>query len=304
MGINRVSTYNIHQSLLRDATRSQTDLFNLQNQISSGLKTQVFSGLGNSVEQFADLESRLGRSQTYIDGNKIIQGRLDVADNALSAIIDTATDIKNLIALRRNSAVGDSLAFDQQIQGKWQALTSQLNISQEGRYIFSGTATDRPAVDGDNYPTLQEDGVPDAGYYGGSSQDITVRIEDNTTITYNVRADDPAFQQLFAGLAMARKYGAQSGESEQMRQAYDLVSEGLNGIIGVRAKVNANKVTVVENSDRLASQQLYWKGLKEEISNTDIVAVSTQVAVNQGVLQAAFQAFARISSLKLSDFLR
>lgn len=304
MAINRVSSYNIHQTLIRDAARSQGQLFDLQGQISSGLKSQVFSGLGNSVEQFADLENRLARSQTYLDGSRIVEGRLDVADNALSAIIDTATDIKNLIALRRNSAVGDSLAFDTQIVGKWQGLVSQLNISLEGRYIFSGTATDKPAVNSNVYPTLLEDGKPDTGYYQGSSEDITVRIEDNVSITYNVRADDPAFQKLFAGLAMARKFGSAAGESEEMQQAYDLVSEGLNGIIGVRAQVNANKVTVLENSDRLQSQQLYWKGLKEEISNTDIVAASTQVAVNQGVLQAAFQAFARISSLKLSDFLR
>ncbi len=304
MTVGRLSTYNLQQTLLRDATRSQLTLADLQGQISSGIKSNSFSGLGGNVEQFADLEARLSRSQSFIDGSKILEGRLNVADNALNSIIETATDIKNLIALRRNSAVGDSLAFQSQLEGKWQALVSQVNITSEGRYLFSGTATDTPPVSATNFPELQVDGVPDSGYYYGSSDDISIRIEDNVTIIYNTRADDPAFQKIFAGLATARKFGSQSGESEQLQQAYDLIAEGVDGIIGLRAIVNSNKVTVSENSDRLQSQSLYWKGLKEEISNTDIVAASTEVAVNQGILQASFQVFARISSLKLSDFLR
>lgn len=304
MTIGKLSTYNIHQSLLRDTTRSQLTLFDLQGQLSSGLKSSTFAGLGGDVEKFADLEARISRSQTFIDGSKIIEGRLDSADSVLNSLIETGTDIKNLIALRRNSAIGDSVAFDTQLVGKWQAVVSQMNATLEGRYIFSGTATDTPAVDADNFPELQVDGTPDKGYYKGSSDDITVRIEDNINMTYNVRGDDPAFQKIFAGLAMARKFGAQAGESQQMQQAYDMIAEGVEGLISMRAVVNANKVAVMENSERLQSQQLYWKGLKEEISNTDIVAVSTQVALNQGILQASFQAFARISSLKLSDFLR
>ncbi len=302
--VGRISSYNVHQSLLRDSTRTQTSLYDLQGQLSSGLKSNKFSGLGSGVEQFADLESRMSRGQTYIDGGSVVSGRLDVTDNALSAIIDTATDIKNLITLRRNSAVGDSVAFQTQLEGKWKELVSEMNASSEGRYLFSGTATNTPAVEGDTFPVLQEDGVPDAGYYHGSSDDVSMRIDDNVSITYNVRANDPAFQKIFAGIAMAGKFGATSGESPEMQQAYDLIAQGVDGVIGARAVVNANKVTVQNTSDRQQSQLLYWKGIKEGISNTDIVAVSTEVAVNQGILQASYQAFARISNLKLSDFLR
>lgn len=302
--MERISSYNINQSLIRDTTRSQSDLFNLQNQISSGLKSDTYAGLGTSAQTFSDLENRMSRGQSYIDASNIISGRLDITDSTLSSVIDTAGAIQNLIALRRNSAVGDSVAFDTQIVGMWQQLVSQMNVSSEGRYIFSGTASNQPAVESNDFPSLEVDGVPDASYYKGSQDDITVRVDDNVNVTYNIRADDPAFQKIFAGLAMARKFGASSGESEEMKQAYDLVAEGVQGIIGLRAQVNANKVLVTQNADRLSSQQLYWKGLKEGISNTDLVAVSTQVAVNQGILQASYQAFARISSLKLSDFLR
>lgn len=302
--VGKISSYSLQQSLLRDTTRTQQDIAALQKQLSSGLKSDTFSGLGTNVEQFTDLESRLSRGQGYIDGTNLIAGRLDITDNAIGSIIETATDLKNLIALRRNSAIGDSLAFQTQIEGKWQQLVSQMNISVEGRYLFSGTATNIPAVDATNFPVLEVDGVADTSYYLGSDDDITTRIDDNVDITYNVRANDPAFQKIFAGLAMARKFGTHAGDNAEMQQAYDFVAQGVDAMIGVRAVVNANKVNVLNTADRLQSQQLYWKGLKEGISNADIVALSTEVAINQGILQAAFQAFARISSLKLSDFLR
>jgi flagellar hook-associated protein 3 FlgL len=302
--VGRISTYNVHQSLLRDSTRTQTTLAEMQGQLSSGFKSSTFSGLGGGVEQFADLESRMSRGQAYIDGGSVVSGRLDVTDNALAAIIDTATDIKNLITLRRNAAVGDSVAFKTQLEGKWKELVAEMNVSSEGRYLFSGTATNTPAVEGDSFPVLQQDGVPDQGYYHGSSDDVTMRIDDNVSIQYNVRANDPAFQKIFAGIAMAGKFGTVVGESQEMQQAFDLIKEGVDGVIGVRAVVNANKVTVLNTADRQQAQQLYWKGIKEGISNTDIVSVSTEVAINQGILQASFQAFAKISNLKLSDFLR
>ncbi len=303
MSSGRISTYNLHQALLRDSVRAQSDLFVLQKQISSGIKSDNFAGLGSNVEQFADLESRLGRGQAYLDGNRIVQTRLDVADNALASIIETATDTKTIIGLRRSAAVGDSLAFITQLEGKWREIVSQFNVKLEGRYIFSGSATDTAAVS-DTFPSLQVDGQPDSGYYQGNDEDMTMRIDDNIMMTYNVKGNDPAFQKIFAGIAMAREYGQSAGESAEMQQAYDLISQGVEEVIAVRATVNANKVSALNAHDRIQAQQLYWKGLKEEISNTDLVAASTEVAINQGILQASFQTFARISNLKLSDFLR
>ena len=58
MAIGRISTYNLHQALTRDTTKSQVDLFELQKQLSSGMKTDNFSGLGSDAEKFADLEAR------------------------------------------------------------------------------------------------------------------------------------------------------------------------------------------------------------------------------------------------------
>ena len=153
------------------------------------------------------------------------------------------------------------------------------------------------------FPKFEVDGVPDDGYYQGSAEDVIARADDNTEINYNVRADDEGIQQIFAGLAMAQK-GHDNNSDEDLVKAYDLVTQGLDGVIAARSIVNQNKVAFDEINTRHESFKLYFQGVKEEIGNADIISVSTQVAINQGILQASFQAFARINSLKLSDFLR
>lgn len=300
----RISTYSLHQRLLTDTTRSQMGLANLQNQLSSGLKSETFQGLGNSVEAFVSLDSRVNRNQVFIDSSSVVAGRLNVADDALNSLIDSVGSLQNLLGQQRQTTSQDNLAFDVQIEAKWKEISTIINTSYEGRYLFSGTATGTKPVDDENFPTLNVDGVPDKGYYKGASENVSIRVDENFDVEFNARADDPALQKLFAGLAMAKKFGQTAGDSPQMKQAYDFVDDSLKGIISLRGTVNANKVAVEQNSERLSSLKLYWKGLQESISNTDILAVSTEVAVNQGILQAGFQAFAKISSLKLIDFLR
>ncbi|MCE2927323.1 MAG: hypothetical protein LW823_06770 [Rickettsiales bacterium] len=303
MTVGRVSTFSLQQSTLRDSALTQERLSQLQIQLSSGLKSQNFKGIASQSEQYLQLEARISRTKLYNENNRIAMTRLDTTDNVLGQTIETVTNLKSLIMQRRNGAVSGNLAFPEQLDGLWRRITTELNTSLEGRYLFSGTRTDVPPVSATVFPSLRVDGVADDGYYAGSSDNITLRADDNLDITYNVRANEPGFQKVFAALAMARK-GDQTNSQDDLIKAFNFAEQGLNEIISARAKVNANKVTLDQIVDRQTSLNLYWTGVKEEIVNADLVSVSTQVALNQGILQASFQSFARINSLRLVDFLR
>jgi flagellar hook-associated protein 3 FlgL len=303
MAVGRISTYALQQTTLRDSSKAQVTLADLQQQLSSGSKSPDFAGLGgNKSEQFLLLENKIAKTDVYMNNNTIIGTRIDSTDTILGQVIETATSLKNLISQRRNIS-SNTAAFPAEITGAWQALVSQLNTSLEGRYIFGGTRTDTAPVDEKSFPTLKVDGVPDDGYYSGSQQDITIRADDNTEMTYNVRADDAGIQKIFAGLAMAMK-GHDTNSDGDLSKAFDLVEDGLSGVIATQSIVNQNKVQLTDINTRHQSFKLYFQGVKEEIGNADLVSVSTEVAINQGILQASFQAFAKINSLKLSDFLR
>jgi flagellar hook-associated protein 3 FlgL len=303
VGVGRVSTYALHQSTLRDTSRLISELSDAQTQLSSGYRSQNFAGIASQSEQFLMLEAKISRSDMYMESNALALSRINTTSTVLDQVITSATDLKNLVLLRRNNSIGTSLAFGDQLENYWKTITSQLNTSSEGRYLFGGTRTDVPPVNGSVFPSLAQSGVPDQGYYNGGSQDVTLRADDNVEIAYNVRANAPGFQKIYAGMAMA-KQGHENNNDDALAQAYTLMNDGVKEINDQLATVNANKVTIDRINVRHESLKLYWKGSKEEIANADIVSLSTQVAVNQGILQAAFQSFAKINSLKLSDFLR
>ena len=297
-----VSTYSVIQRTINDVNKAQNELYNQQIQLSSGRKSQDFAGMADQTQEFLSLDASLRRTDQYLNDNQIIETRLNSTSNALTNIVTIANNLQNLIAQRR-SGVSNTGAFQNQLDGLWQQFTTELNTSVNNQYLFSGTKINVPAVDTNNFPRLTIEGIPDAGYYRGSDQNIVAQLKDDTTIQYNMRADEPAIQNLFAGLAMASR-GDQAASDSDFKTALNFVQKGIQGVISMQAIVNSNKIQLNNIGTSLSNLKLYMKGVQESIGNTDIIAVSTQVSINQGLLQAAFQAFAKISSLKLSDFLR
>jgi flagellar hook-associated protein 3 FlgL len=302
MSVDRVSTLGVFQSTLTNITKTFNDLSTLQTQISSGFKSQNFAGIFDDARQYMQLTDQIDRTTHYLSNNSIIESRIQTSSNVLSQVISTGTSLKSLIAQRRTASLNVGV-FGSQLEAAWKTLTSQLNIKLDGRSLFGGGKTDVKPVDEEVFPTLNSDGVPGEEYYHGDNQDLSVRIADGVDIIYNVRANDEGFKDIFAALAAAKE-GDETNNDDKLAQAFDLLEDGLQKVIILQAKANSNVVQINDTKTNLTSLQTYWKSLSEGIANTDLVSASTQVAINQGILQASFQIFARISSLRLADFLK
>ncbi len=304
MVVTRISTYNTHQTTRNNAGSVQNALLNLQKQISSGIKTDQFKGLSGEVEGFVALDNKIKRTDQFLKNNQILSARMQTMNSSLNQVIDAAAAFKSVMLLRRNQSIGDSLGFSAQLQSTWQAIAGQLNINLEGRYLFGGIRTDVPPVNPTEFPTIQNaDLNPEDGYYQGAKEFTTMRVEDDYNITQSVRADNPAFQKIFSALAIA-KQGDETKDDLLLKKAYDMMSEGLDELGEVQTTIGNTVINMENIADRQTQLKTYWQGVKESIINTDLVSASTEVATNQGILQASFQAFARINSLQLSDFLR
>ena len=180
-------------------------------------------------------------------------------------------------------------------------MATALNVNFDGRYVFSGTASNSKPVPNINVAPVVN-GVADANYYAGSPESSGMRADENIEYDFPVRADDPAFQKIYAAAHSAMKAFA-AGDMDGLRRSLDLMQAGQQDLVGVQAKVNMQILNVTDINDRLNSMNLYWKGMTEKVGKTDIVAASTQIASYEAVLQATFQVYARLSQLKLSDYL-
>jgi flagellar hook-associated protein 3 FlgL len=300
MPVNRVSTLALFNSTRRDMGNVMSTLAELQKQISSGIKADSFKGLNGQVEQFTLLEAKMRRIEQLQQNNQITTARLRTADQSLEQSINIADDMEDLIVLRR-SATGQTMNFKQQMDSQIAALTGELNTSFEGRYIFGGTNTaNAPMVD----PLPQPDniGVPDTAYYKGSSENFSYRVDERIEIEFPVRADDPAFQKIIAGYHLALEADA-ANSHEKLGEALELMQQGQADLVAARTRVNNEIINTEQTDTRLNQMRIYLKGVTEQVAKTDTVAAATEIANHEAVLQATFQVYARLSQLRLSDFL-
>lgn len=299
--LNRIGSVSLLNNTLGDVGRLQQELADLQEQVSSGVKAKSFQGLNGQVEQFTLLESKMRRTDAFISGNEVSISRLQTADQAVGQVVDIADQMENLIVTARDATSGAGLPFKQQMGNLLESMARALNISFDGRYLFSGTATNVPPMPDTTQPPVQN-GVPDASYYKGSQESIVLRTDETSSSAFPVRADDPAFQKVYAA-AHAAMTAFEAGDDVAMAKALDLMQAGQTGLNAVRSSVNMGIINMTNINERLESLNLYWKGVTEKVGKTDIVAATTQIASYEAVLQATFQVYARLSQLKLSDYL-
>lgn len=302
--VSRASTFATFTNTLRNINMVQTSVFDAQNQLSSGLKTDNFSGLSGEVEQFVFLEARIKKVVAYQENNAVNLSRLETTKKSLQQMTEIVDQMENLMVLRRNEALENDIAFTQQLNSQIRSLASELNTTFEGKFLFAGTRTNvNPVIIDPQVPRSVTLGTPDDGYYQGSKEDVVLRADDNVDIRARVRADAEGFQDVFAAAFLALE-AHELDDDQMITDAVDLVQVGLEKIISLEASVNADIIAITQISERQNSLQLYWQGVTEQVSKTDILGVSTKLALDQTVLQATFQAFAGINELRLADFLR
>jgi flagellar hook-associated protein 3 FlgL len=224
-------------------------------------------------------------------------------ERSLQQMYDITEDVKSLLTLENNTALSDNISFGIQADNFVQTMAKELNVNIEGRYLFGGTKTDLPPViDEPIVPMPYEAGELDAGYYQGSEENVVTRIQDNIDLTYDVRADDEAFQQFFSAVRLAAE-GHSEKNREKLAKAQTMIDQSLEGINELTAKVQSKRTNIDAIVTRQKDMKLYFSQVRGEVAGADTVEVASRVAIDQATLSATFQVFARISSLKLSDFL-
>ena len=300
--IGRISTLSQHSRTVNDFSQVQSRLANVQNSISSGYKTDTFQGLAGKVEQFTAIESQLSKIRNYQDNLVEAQSRFSGQRDAVTEMIRIADEMEDLMTLRISGA-GERIAFDIQMRDLRDSLALEMNTTFGGQYLFGGTRTNKPPVIVEpRIPDPLEEGVPDDMYYQGSKENIITRPQDIVELEFDVRADNPAFQKIFAAISQSIKADERK-DMPSIQNAFGVMREGISELVAVEASLNARVVNIDNIIERHEANEFYLKGLQETIIQTDIVEASTQVVRDQTLLQASFQTFSRISSLSLINYL-
>src|SRR5262245_12665444 len=126
--------------------RSQFD--DLQRQLGTGQKSATYAGLGLNRGVTVSLNAQLSAIGGYDNTIDNVMARINLMNTALGNMIDITTTVKAAMVQANGVSNGSGALVAQQTgQSSLDQLLALLNAQAGDRYLFSGRATDRPAVE-------------------------------------------------------------------------------------------------------------------------------------------------------------
>lgn len=125
----------------------RSEFENLQRQLATGKKSETYAGLGVDRSFSVGLRAQLSNLSSYADTITNVNTRINIGNTVLQRMIDIGSNIKTSASGSSTQLENNGQTMGQVRAGNSLAEMLQLLNTQSGdRYLFSGRATDTPAV--------------------------------------------------------------------------------------------------------------------------------------------------------------
>jgi flagellar hook-associated protein 3 FlgL len=292
----RITAGMSQRHVLADLRRVQERLADAQDRVSSGKQIEKPSDDPLGAERAVRLRGELQTTSAYGTAVDESKSWLDATDSALSSITDIVQTARELTVQAANGATTPSAR--QSIKVQVDALTEQLkttlNGAYDGRYIFSGTATDTAPYD-------LTSATPDA--YQGDANPVVRQIGPGVSVQVNVTADDVLSGLIPALRAISSHLASDDGTSLQTTDLKAL-DAGLDTVTTARSQVGAATNRVAAAGQRLDDLHDVTTTFLSNTENADLPQALTDLSAQQNALSAALRGGSTLIQQSLMDFLR
>ncbi len=134
--------------VIQSVLEMRKQLDDLQRQLGTGQKAELFSGLGSQSTLATGLSAQIEAISSFDDTMTIVGTRTTIAQTALGQISDVASQVKAATLLPNFNIDATGQTSEQKTAtDQLDQVLSLLNSQVGDRYMFSGTAVTSPAVD-------------------------------------------------------------------------------------------------------------------------------------------------------------
>ncbi|GGB25976.1 hypothetical protein GCM10011505_04000 [Tistrella bauzanensis] len=298
----RVTTFSQQTRSLDSMLDIQRRVYDTNTQISSGKVAQNFAGIAGDTERTLGLRAEATRIDNYMSNVTSVDRRLTLVDQSLETMSDVASSLRTTLMQATSDGLKDAVPLKEQAEGMLQTVISALNVSEDGRFLFSGSRTDTAPV-ANPVPDPLTFGVAEDNYYTGDDIALSARLDDAMEMTYGMTADRQAFQDLIGSLKAAI-HAAEIGSTATAESALTMVNDAIGKLADYRAEVGANQArldkTMASHEDRLVVQN----EAIASIENTDIPSAAIRMASEQTLLDASYMMVSQVNRMSLADYLK
>ncbi|HET7803954.1 MAG TPA: flagellar biosynthesis protein FlgL [Pseudolabrys sp.] len=134
--------------IMKQLVQMRAQFDDLQRQLGTGHKSATYAGLGIDRGVTVSLNSQLSAISSYDDTIQNVMARINLMNTALGNMIDISSQVKAAMVQANGVSNGSGAEVAQQTGvNSLDQLLALLNARAGDRYLFSGRATDKPAVE-------------------------------------------------------------------------------------------------------------------------------------------------------------
>ena len=319
----------------RDNLRIRTDMLRLTGELSTGHKADLSTAVSGDFGPVAGIQHQLRVLTGYDTAAKEAALFTDYAQQVLERLNASSVDLAP--ALLDLGATGSEVAsgvIAAQARGEFGAAVSALNAQVGGRSVFAGTATDAPAlipaeemltelrtlVAGETTAAGVAGvvsawfgpggGFETTGYTGSGDPLAPMRVSEGLSVRFEAKADDPALRDTLKGLAMAALLdgsplaGKPAEEAKLAGLAGEALLGGQGGLVTLRAQIGTMQANVEKAAVRNGAETTQLEIARNKLTAIDPFKAATELQSLEVQLETLYTMTARLSRLKLTDFLR
>ncbi|WP_203292880.1 flagellin [Maricaulis parjimensis] len=304
--MTRISTYAANQSALMDLMRAQKNMFDAQQQLSSGKLATDLKGIGYQAESLSASRAALERAKSYEEAAMRTGARLEAQNIALEQMGDAVSNLRTSVT----SKEGDYIMH--QVREAFYEITNALNTKHSGVYLFGGTRSDVTPVNVSNLSDL----VPLASandVFENNQRTPVVQLDQGYTLDVGMLASDVGGEVMAAFKRIADfDAGANGPFASPLTAAQDafLTSEIQNVITAldnlyVRVGENGSKQTQVENlKNSHVDRQDFLTLMISDIEDADMAEAANRFQQAQTAVDVSAVTFSTLNDVSLLPYLR
>jgi flagellar hook-associated protein 3 FlgL len=290
----RITSGMNQRHVLADLQRVQERLSQAQSQVSSGKRVEKPSDDPLAAARATRLHADIDATDAYSTTVEESKSWLDASDAALTSLTSVVQRVRELTVQGANGATSDAgrQSIKAQVDQLIEEAKTTLNSAYDGRYIFSGTATDTPpysAATGDAYQ--------------GDASPVVRQIGPGVSVQVNVTGDDvlsgllPTLRTLSAHLAANDTASLGTSDLQAIDAAFDNLTAKRGQVGAVTNRVDAAGTRLDDTTDITTA-------FLSKTQDADLPQALTDLSAQQTALQAALRGGASLIQQSLMDFLR
>ena len=140
-----ISTYALQNAARIHTNNLQEQLAEAQKEVATGRKADLGYSLGSRSSTVVSVEYLISSIEQTKITNSFVENRMSTMQLSMQSIVDQANDFISIASVELNSNLEKGLLASAGASALG-AMTSSLNITLGGEYLFSGVNSDSPAI--------------------------------------------------------------------------------------------------------------------------------------------------------------